>query len=86
MREYTNGDALICIKSCFCEHYIHELINYPREDLKELKLEINDVVEYVGEYLNFYGVYLKVKYNGDILYILPSNLASQEEIDNKSYL
>ena len=62
------------IKDCFCEYYLHELLNYPRSGLKELKLCKDDEVELIKEWSNFYGYYLRVKKNDEIYDINPSNL------------
>lgn len=60
--------------NCFCEGYLHELLNYPRSGLIEKKLFKGDIVELKEEWSNFYGSYLRVIKN-DIYYdILHSNL------------
>ena len=61
-------------KDCFCEGYLHELFNYPRE-LKEKKLKKGVVVTFVKEWSNLYGRYYRVRsFGGDTFDILPENL------------
>ena len=61
-------------EDCFCEHYIHELTNYPRPGLKELKLLKGEEVELVNEWSNFYGSYLRVQKGNDKYDIPPNKL------------
>ena len=58
------------IEDCFCEHYLHEKIKYPRPGLVEKKLNKNDVVDFISEFWNFYGSYIKVR-KGTITYDIP---------------
>lgn len=51
-------------EDCFCEGYLHEKINYPREGLVEKKLLKGDTVELKEEWSNFYGSYLRVIKDG----------------------
>ncbi len=64
------------IKDCFCEHYLHELTNYPRKGLKEKKLSKGDKVDFIKEWVNFYGRYYTVKKDGIQYDMLPENLKS----------
>jgi len=59
-------------EDCFCEHYLHEITNYPREGLVEKKLLKNDIVEIEKEWSNFYGNYLRVT-KDDTYYDIPHN-------------
>lgn len=47
-------------EDCFCEGYLHEICNYPRPGLKEMKLLKDDIVVLDKEWSNFYGSYLRV--------------------------
>lgn len=49
---------------CFCEGYLHEKSNYPREGLIEKKLYKGDIVLFVKEWGNFYGSYIRVEKDG----------------------
>ena len=58
-------------EDCFCEGYLHEKFNYPREGLIEKKLLKDDEVELKEEWSNFYGSYMRVIKDGknyDILH------------------
>lgn len=70
------------VKNCFCEHYLHEALNYPREGLTSKKLSVGDEVTLLEKWSNFYGTYLRVTKDGDNNYydILPENL---ELIENE---
>ena len=46
---------------CFCEHYLHESINYPRPGLIEQKFKKGEVLEVIEEWSNFYGSYYRCK-------------------------
>lgn len=61
-------------EDCFCSHYMHEITNYPRPGLKELKLKKGDEVEYIDTYTNFYGSYIRVTNGEDEMDILPQYL------------
>lgn len=62
----------IVLEDCFCEHYIHEITNYPRPGLVELKLFKGEEVILVNEWSNFYGSYIRVKKEGnDQVYDIP---------------
>lgn len=61
-------------KDCFCEHYLHEITNYPRKGLVEKKLKEGDIVILVKKWSNLYGYYYRVE-KDDIEYdINPLNL------------
>lgn len=47
-------------EDCYCEKYLHEKYNYPREGLVEMKLYKDDIVEFKEEWRNFYGSYIRV--------------------------
>lgn len=49
---------------CFCEGYLYEKLNYPREGLVEKKLYKNEIVSFVKEWNNFYGSYIRVEKDG----------------------
>ena len=55
-------------KDCTCEHYLHEILNYPRPGLDKLKKNFKVKEQYVVDtkWSNFYGEYYRVK--GDGLY------------------
>ena len=59
---------------CFCEGYLHEKFNYPREGLVEKKLLKDDDVELKEEWSNFYGSYMRVIKDGKTYDILHKNL------------
>ncbi len=59
---------------CFCEGYLHEATNYPREGLKIKALLKDDVVEFKEQWSNFYGSYFRVIKNGTHYDVLPKNL------------
>jgi hypothetical protein len=59
---------------CFCEGYLHEKFNYPREGLVEKKLFKDDIVEFEKEWSNFYGSYLRVIKDGNSYDIFHNNL------------
>lgn len=60
------------LEDCFCEHYLHEINNYPRPGLVELKLYKGEEVIYVREFSNFYGDYIRVKKeDSDQVYDIP---------------
>jgi len=61
-------------QDCFCEGYLHEKFNYPREGLVEKKLYKDDMVELKEEWGNFYGSYLRVVKDGKHYDMLPKNL------------
>lgn len=55
-------------KNCTCEHYLHEILNYPRPGLDKLEKKFKVGEQYVVDtkWINFYGEYYRVK--GDGLY------------------
>jgi hypothetical protein len=55
-------------KDCTCEHYLNEIMNYPRPGLDKLKKNFKVKEQYVVDtkWSNFYGEYYRVK--GDGLY------------------
>lgn len=61
-------------QDCFCEGYLHEMFNYPREGLVEKKLYKDDMVKLKEEWSNFYGSYLRVVKDGKHYDMLPKNL------------
>lgn len=62
------------LKDCYCEHYLHEIIHYPREGLEEKKLKKGDKVNFIKKWSNLYGVYYRVEKNGTEYDILPENI------------
>jgi hypothetical protein len=67
----------LVIKDCYCQHYLHEKIFYPRQGLEEKKLSAGDEVEFVKEWQNLYGSYLRVEKDGVTYDLLPENLKKQ---------
>lgn len=61
-------------EDCYCEGYLHELMNYPREGLKERKLLKGDEVTFKNEFSNFYGRYYTVVKAGISFDIPPHKL------------
>lgn len=61
-------------EDCFCERYLHEMVNHPRSGLVKMKLQKDDIVELVKELNNLYGSYLRVKKDGKYYDILHKNL------------
>lgn len=59
-----NGLELEVVNDCFCEGYLHEITNYPREGLEEKKLKKGDIVTVEKKWSNFYGTYIRVKKEG----------------------
>ena len=55
-------------KDCTCEHYLHEILNYPRPGLDKLKKNFKIGEQFVVDtkWSNFYGEDYRVK--GDGLY------------------
>ena len=50
-------------KDCECEHYLHEIMNYPRPSLDKLKkvFKIGEQYEVDSKWNNFSGEYYRVK-------------------------
>lgn len=71
------------LKSCYCydEYYLHESSQYCREGLQDLKLKEGDIVEVIGCWKNFYGSYIKCKFNNEIYDIKPTNLSFSFDIN-----
>ena len=61
-------------KDCYCEGYLYESFKYPRPGLKEKKLNEGDVVDFVEEWRNFYGSYIRVTKDGETYDMLHENL------------
>lgn len=59
---------------CFCEGYLHEMLRYYREGLKEKKLIAGDIVEHIEDWSNMYGSYIRVKKDDVIYDMLNKNL------------
>ena len=55
-------------KNCTCEHYLHEIMDYPRPGLEKLKKDFKVGEQYTVDtkWNNFSGEYYRVK--GDGLY------------------
>lgn len=62
------------VRDCLCEHYTHEVVRHNRSDLPEKRLKAGEIVTYVNEWVNFYGSYIRVSFNGETYDILPENL------------
>ena len=56
-------------KDCTCEHYLNEIMNYPRPGLDKLKKNFKVGEQYLVDtkWSNFYGEYYRVKTN--VLYL-----------------
>lgn len=65
---------VLIINDCFCESDVHEIANYPREGLTIKSISAGTVCEYLSEWSNFYGTYVKVMYEGRIHDIDPKNI------------
>ena len=61
-------------KDCFCERYLYEKINYPREGLVEKKLLKGEEVILKEEWSNLYGSYLRVTRDGKNYDMIHENL------------
>ena len=50
-------------KECMCEHYLHELTNYPREGLDKMEktFHVGEEYEVIEKWNNFYGSYYRVE-------------------------
>lgn len=53
-------------KDCICEHYLHEIINYPRPGLENIKknFKVGEQYEVDVKWDNYYGEYYRVKGDG----------------------
>ena len=62
-------------KDCTCEHYLHEVMNYPRPGLDSLKkqFKVGEQYDVDTKWSNFYGEYYRVKGNGLFHDVLVSN-------------
>lgn len=63
------------VKDCTCQHDEHEVSHHYREGLKIKELKKDDIVEFVKEWHNVYGKYIRVKKDGKTYDIKPENLA-----------
>lgn len=68
------------IKDCLCEHYLHEITNYPRPGLIRKELKEGDIVKLIKKWNNFYGFYYRVEKDGIIYDIDPINLGNYNEL------
>lgn len=59
---------------CFCEGYLNEITRHWREGIKERKLFKDDIVEFVREWKNLFGMYFTVRKDGVEYDIPPSKL------------
>lgn len=50
-------------KDCICEHYLHEIMNYPRPGLENIKknFKVGEQYEVDVKWDNYYGEYYRVK-------------------------
>lgn len=48
------------IRDCLCEHYLHEINNYPREGLIKKEFSKGELFEVKTEFNNFYGSYYRI--------------------------
>ena len=53
---------IITTRECFCEHYLHEKTNYPREGLVEKRFEAGVVLTCREVWANFFGEYYRCKH------------------------
>lgn len=53
-------------KDCLCEHYIYEIMNYPRPELDMLKkyFKVGERYKVDTKWNNVYGEYYRVKSEG----------------------
>jgi hypothetical protein len=53
-------------KDCICEHYLHEIMNYPRPGLENIKknFKVGEQYEVDVKWDNYYGEYYRVKGDG----------------------
>lgn len=58
---------------CFCEHYLHEVLHYPRPGLVETKFKKGDILEVEEEWSNMYGRYYKCDVGGRMCDVSVSN-------------
>ena len=56
-----NTQKIKVTKDCLCEHYLHEILNYPRKGLVEKKFYKDEEFEVIEDWFNFYGSYYRVK-------------------------
>lgn len=63
-QEKDNKMKIRVIKDCFCEHYLHEVMNYPRKGLVEKRFKAGEEFEVEEDWWNFYGSYYKVNVDG----------------------
>lgn len=69
------GDQLLVKVDCFCEGYLHEMLNYPRKGLKVKQLKKGDTVFFDGYFENFFGVFCIVSFNGERFDVKVQNLS-----------
>ncbi len=62
------------VEDSLCEQYVNELTRHYRPGLKMKKLFKNDEVEFIEEWENMYGKYIRVRKNGIVYDMLPKNL------------
>lgn len=63
------------VNDCTCQHDEHEMFHHYREGLKIKGLKKDEEVEFVEEWSNLYGKYLRVKKDNEMYDIKPENLA-----------
>ena len=53
-------------KDCICEHYLHEIMNYPRPGLENIKknFKVGEQYEVDVKWDNYYGEYYRVMGDG----------------------
>lgn len=59
---------------CLCQHYLHEVTNYPRPGLIRKELKEGDIVTFIKSWNNFYGSYYTVEKDGETYDIRPRDL------------
>jgi hypothetical protein len=65
-------------RDCFCQRYLHEKRNYPREGLVEMKLSKGDEVGLMSVWSNFYGVFVRVRKGEEYYDVLKEDLEDIE--------
>lgn len=65
---------VLVINDCVCESDAHEIAYYPRKGLDIKSISAGTVCEYLSEWSNFYGTYVRVMHEGLIHDIDPKNI------------
>lgn len=65
---------ILIAKDCVCESSLHEITHYPRKGLELRTINKDTVCDFVSEWSNFYGSYVRVMHDGYRYDINPANL------------